>query len=70
MSSATWSAVLRAGKTILSSLRGNVVLWSIGQLPVPQWLPEIGMLTPSDPVFAGYAVAIYTADVNPRQPRM
>jgi Phage capsid family len=53
----TWSACLRAGATILTGLRGNTTLWSIGQLPVPQWLPEIGMATSSDPVFAGYSVS-------------
>jgi hypothetical protein len=26
-------------------------------LSVPQWLPETGMVTPSDPVFAGYNVS-------------
>jgi hypothetical protein len=46
-------ACLRAGATILSGLRGNTTLWSIGQLPVPQWLAEVGIVTGSDPVFAG-----------------
>lgn len=53
----TWSACLRAGATILSGLSRNSTLWSIGTLPVPQWLPEIGMLAPSDPVFAEYNVS-------------
>jgi hypothetical protein len=30
---------------------------SIGQFPVPQWLREVGMLTPTDPVFVGYSVS-------------
>jgi hypothetical protein len=38
-------------------LRANATLWSIGQLPVPQWLPEIGTVTPTDPVFTGYPVS-------------
>jgi hypothetical protein len=28
----------------------------IQQLPVPVWLPEIGMVTPTDPVFAGVSL--------------
>jgi hypothetical protein len=39
----TWSACLRAGATILTDLSRNSTLWSIGTLPAPQWLPEIGM---------------------------
>ena len=53
----TWSACLRAGATVLSGLSRNANLWSIGTLPVPQWLPEIGMVTPSDPIFSGYPVS-------------
>jgi Phage capsid family len=53
----TWSACLRAGATVLSGLQGNATLWSIGTLPVPQWLPELGMVAPSDPIFAGYSVS-------------
>ena len=53
----TWSACVRAGAPVLSSLSRNANLWSIGQLPVPQWLPEIGMITPTDPVFGPYAVS-------------
>jgi len=30
---------------------------SIGKLPVPQWLPEVGMLSPTDPVFVGYNIS-------------
>jgi hypothetical protein len=26
-------------------------------MAVPQWLPEIGMVTSTDPVFAGYSVS-------------
>jgi hypothetical protein len=52
----TWSACLRAGVTGLSGLSRNSTLWSIGTLPTPQLLPEIGMIAPSDPVFAGYNV--------------
>jgi hypothetical protein len=53
----TWSACARAGAGFLTGLSRNSTLWSIGQLPVPQWLPEIGMIAPSDPVFAGYNVS-------------
>jgi hypothetical protein len=53
----TWSACLRAGATVLIGLRGNATLWSIGTLPTPQWLPEIGRVAPSDAVFAGYSVS-------------
>jgi hypothetical protein len=53
----TWSACARAGAGFLTGLSRNSTLWSIGQLPVPQWLPEIGMIAPSDPVFAGYSVS-------------
>jgi hypothetical protein len=53
----TWSACLRAGATVLSGLSRNANLWSIGQLPTPQWLPEVGQVAPSDPVFAPYAVS-------------
>ena len=53
----TWSACLRAGATVLTGLSRNSTLWSIGTLPVPQWLPEIGMVAPSDPVFAGVNVS-------------
>jgi hypothetical protein len=52
----TWSAVLRAGATILSGLSRNVNLWSIGALPVPEWLPELGQVVPSDPLFPNYPV--------------
>lgn len=52
----TWSACLRAGANILSGLSRNVNLWSIGALPVPEWLPELGMITPSDPLFVNYPV--------------
>jgi hypothetical protein len=53
----TWSACARAGAGFLTGLRGNATLWSIGALPVPQWLPEIGMAAPSDPTFLGYSVS-------------
>lgn len=53
----TWSGVLRAGATILSGLSRNVNLWSIGQLPVPEWLPELGMITSTDPLFPNYPVS-------------
>ena len=53
----TWSACLRAGATVLTGLSRNANLWSIGQLPVPEWLPELGMITPSDPLFANYPVS-------------
>jgi hypothetical protein len=49
----TWSACLPAGATVLTGLSRNVNLWQIGQLPVPQWLPELGMVTPTDPLFSG-----------------
>jgi hypothetical protein len=48
-----WSACLRAGALMLSGLRENVTLWEISPLQVPQWLPEIGQITPSDPGFSG-----------------
>jgi hypothetical protein len=53
----TWSACARAGATFLPGLSRSVNLWEIGQLPVPEWLPELGMITPSDPLFAGYPVS-------------
>jgi Phage capsid family len=53
----TWSACLRAGASVLTGLRGNTTLWSIGQLPVPTWLPEIGASISSDPTFLGYNVS-------------
>ena len=27
------------------------------KLPAPQWLPEVGMLSPTDPVFVGYKIS-------------
>ena len=48
-----WSACLKAGALMLTGLRENVTLWEISPLQVPQWLPEIGQITPSDPGFAG-----------------
>lgn len=52
----TWSACLRAGATLVTGLSRNATLWSIGALPVPQWLPKIGMDVSCGPVFAGYNV--------------
>ena len=53
----TWSACARAGAGFLTRLQGNATLWSIGALPTPQWLPEVGAIVPSDPAFAGYSVS-------------
>ena len=53
----TWSACARAGAGFLTGLSRNANLWSIGALPVPQWLPEVRMVAPSDPVFAPYQVS-------------
>jgi hypothetical protein len=53
----TWSACARAGATFLTGLSRNCNLWAIGALPVPQWLPELGMVTPSDPVFERHPVS-------------
>jgi hypothetical protein len=44
---------LRAGALILTGLRSNATLWEVAPLPVPQWLPEVGMAIPSDPGFSG-----------------
>jgi hypothetical protein len=48
-----WSACLKAGALMLTGLRENVTLWEISPLQVPQWLPEVGQITPSDPGFSG-----------------
>jgi HK97 family phage major capsid protein len=48
-----WSACLKAGALMLTGLRENVTLWEISPLQVPEWLPEIGQITPSDPGFSG-----------------
>jgi Phage capsid family len=56
----TWSACLRAGATVLSGLSRNATVWSIGTLPTPQWLPEIGQVAPSDAGFVG-------VNVNPKR---
>jgi hypothetical protein len=53
----TWSACLRAGATVLTGLSRNTNLWEIGALPTPQWLTELGMVTPTSPLFAGYPVS-------------
>jgi hypothetical protein len=53
----TWSACLRAGATVLTGLSRNINLWEIGQLPTPQWLVEVGQVTPTDPLFAGYPIS-------------
>ena len=34
-------------------MKANTVVWEIGKLSVPVWLPEIDQMIPSDPVFAG-----------------
>jgi hypothetical protein len=38
---------------MVTGLRENATLWEVAPLPVPQWLPEVGMVTPSDPGFSG-----------------
>jgi hypothetical protein len=53
----TWSACARAGAGFLTGLSRSSTLWSIGELPTPQWLPEIDMIAPSEPVFARHNVS-------------
>ena len=48
---------MRADASMLSGLSCDGVLWEIGKLPVPHWLPEVGMAIPSDPVFGGFNVS-------------
>jgi HK97 family phage major capsid protein len=48
-----WSACLKSGALMLTGLRENVTLWEISPLQTPQWLAEIGQITPSDPGFSG-----------------
>jgi hypothetical protein len=49
----SWSAVARAGALFIDGLTGNLVPWQISTLPVPEWLPEVGMMVPTGPVFSG-----------------
>jgi hypothetical protein len=47
------------GSGLFTGVMGRDGRWTIliGQLAVPQRSPELGMATPSDPVFAGYSVS-------------
>ena len=51
--------VISLGSGLFTGVKARGRRWniSIGQLPVPLWLPEVGMLTPTDPVFAGHSVS-------------
>jgi Phage capsid family len=48
-----WSSVLRAGATVLGPLEGNLVAWHTENLPASQWLPETGLVLPSNPTTPG-----------------
>jgi hypothetical protein len=65
----TWSACLRAGATVLTGLSRNSTLWSIGTLPVPEWLPESAWLCHPIRRFPGTPLlpnGSYTATFAPR----
>jgi len=49
----TWSMVLKSGATVLRNLKANADVWEVGELPVPNWLAEIGQALPASPVFGG-----------------
>jgi hypothetical protein len=46
-----WSAVVRAGATLLGPLKDDVKLFHDSTLPTATWTAETGAVTPVDPVF-------------------
>jgi hypothetical protein len=43
----SWSAVRRLGAVVLSDLSGRAVVPLVTRLPIPEWVPEIGMSLPT-----------------------
>jgi hypothetical protein len=46
-------SIAQAGATFLGPLRDHLVIWHTADLPPSEWLPEVGLVTPSDPRVPG-----------------
>jgi hypothetical protein len=44
-----WSCVRQAGATFFSGLREDLIAWHTDNFPISTWLPEVGLVVPSNP---------------------